>query len=515
MDSKPIIAWANDDRDAVSTWSRTRQTLLPYQVWRHEVGTDRSEDVLVFEESDPPFIRPVYKSRSDDYIVIAMNSTDASEIRLIDADQPAQEPEVFLPRQADHEYRVRHVPGWFYVISNREAHNFRLMRTPEDKIGTRSAWEEVVPHRDDVLLQDVEVFAGHVVVSERQSGLTRLRVIDRRSGEEKPIEFEDAAYTTRLHSNPQLDTSKLRFVYSSLTTPRSVIEYDMATGISKLLKQRDVLGNFDPQNYTSERLYIEARDGTQVPVSLVYRPDRRIPGKSPLYVTGYGAYGISSNPSFRTLRLSHARSRVRLRHRPRPRRPGNRRGWYEDGKLLNKSEYVQRLHRCDTRARHERAMATPTRSLPAAAVGWRFADGCHCQRSAGTLPRHHRACPVRRCDDDDAGRDDPADDRRILGMGQPAKEKVLRLHVELLTLRSGLRAGLPAYAGDDRLQDSQVQYFEPVKWVQKIRAHDTGDNFQLLRVNMETGHNGASGRYERYRVDALEYAFILHVLEKS
>lgn len=507
------LAWANDN-ETLFYVVKDPQTLLPYQVWRHEVGTDRSDDVLVYEETDPAFFTSLYKSRSDDYIVIAVNSTESSEIRLIDADRPEQEPEVFLPRQANHEYRVRHVPGWFYVISNRDAHNFRLMRTPEDRIGSRASWEEVVPHRDDVLLQDVEVFADHVVVSERKSGLTRLRVIDRRSGEDKPIDFQDPAYTARLHSNPELDTSKLRFVYSSLTTPRSVIEYDMATGTSKLLKQREVLGSFDPQNYESERVYIEARDGTQVPVSLVYRPDRRVPGKSPLYLTGYGAYGISSNPSFHSLRLSlldrgfvyaivHVRGGQDMG-----------RSWYEDGKLLNKwntfNDFIDA-----TRELVSQGYGHPDKVF----AGGGSAGGLLMGVIANEVPELYRGiiAHVPFVDVMTTMLDEsiPLTTGEYSEWGDPRQEKYYEYMLSYSPYDQVSEQNYPHMLVTTGLWDSQVQYFEPVKWVQSIRAHDTGDNFQLLQIDMETGHNGASGRYERYRVDALEYAFILHILERT
>ncbi len=505
------IAWANDNRTFFYV-VKDPQTLLPYQVWRHEVGTPRSADVLVYEETDPTFYTSVYKSRSDDFIVIAINSTDTSEIRLIDADRIEGPPKVFLPRQPGHEYRVRHVPGWFYVITNWDAHDFRLMRTRESNIGSRSGWEEVVAHRDGILLQDVEVFAGHIVVSERESGLTQLRVIDRRNGEERPIEFQDPAYTARLHSNPELDTTRLRFVYSSLKTPESVIEYDMATGASKLLKQDEVIGRFDAQDYVSERIYVMARDGVEVPVSLVYRPDRFKAGKNPLYITGYGAYGISSNPTFRTLRLSlldrgfvyaiaHVRGGQDLgRH------------WYEDGKLFNKRNTFN-----DFIDVTKGLVADGYGAADKVFAGGGSAGGLLMGVIANEAPELYRGiiAHVPFVDVMTTMLDEtiPLTTGEYSEWGDPRRPEDYAYMLGYSPYDQVRKQAYPNMLVTTGLWDSQVQYFEPVKWVQKLREHKTDDNLLLLHIDMETGHSGASARYERYRVDALEYAFILHLLD--
>lgn len=507
------IAWANDNRTLFYV-VKDPQTLLPYQVWRHEIGSPRADDVLVYEESDPAFYTSVYKSRSDDYIVIAVNSTDASEIRLISADDPASTPEVFLPRSEGLEYRIRHVPGWFYVITNWQARNFRLMRTPDAAPGGLDEWEEVVPHREDVLLQDVEVFERYVVVSERKSGLTQLRVIDRETGEQSPIEFQDEAYTARLHSNPEPSTTKLRFVYSSLTTPESVIEYDMASGASRLLKQDEVVGAFDPRDYTSERIFIEARDGTAVPVSLVYRPDRFTPGESPLYVTGYGAYGISSNPSFHTLRLSlldrgfvYAIAHVR---------GGQEMGreWYEDGKLLNKRNTFNDFIDA-TRALLDEGFGSPD----AVFAGGGSAGGLLMGVIANEAPDLYTGivAHVPFVDLMTTMLDEsiPLTTGEYSEWGDPRDPEFYDYMLGYSPYDQVREQAYPHLLVTTGLWDSQVQYFEPVKWVQKLRELKTNDNLLLLHVDMQTGHSGASARYERYRVDALEYAFILHVLRQT
>jgi len=297
------IAWAADDR-TVFYVDKDPVTLLPYRVYRHKIGVPRSEDVLVYEEMDDAFSTSVYTTRSRKYIVISLGSTDSSEIRLINADEPDSSPTVFLAGEDDHEYWLRHIDGMFYIRTNWLAENFRLMKVEEDNIGDKSGWREVIPHRQDVLLQDVEIFNHHLVVVEQINGLPQLRIITLDDGQDRIISFPDPAYTARLHSNPEVDTHLLRYVYSSLTTPESVFEFNMESGESELLKEERVLGGFDRTRYTSERRMFTARDGTSVPVSIVYRTDLFKKGKNPVYIYAYGSYGFSMNPSFLSKRLS-------------------------------------------------------------------------------------------------------------------------------------------------------------------------------------------------------------------
>lgn len=503
------IAWANDQ--TVFYVAREPETLLPYRVYRHRLGTERSSDVLVYEEHDPAFYTSVYTSRSEAFVVIAIQSTDSSEIRLIDANRPDTAPVVFLPREANHEYRIRHVSGTFYVITNWGARNFRLMGVAEDAIGDKRRWHEVIPHRPGVLLEDVEVFTDYLVVRERSGGLSHLRVIDRRSGEERDLDFADPAYTVRLHSNPEVNTDKLRYVYSSLTTPETVYEYDMSRDTTVRLKQEEIKGDFDPSSYTSERIYITARDGTDVPVSLVYRTDRREPGENPLYIYAYGSYGFPVNPSFSSLRLSlldrgfvYAIVHVR---------GGNElgRAWYEDGKLLHKKNTFTDF-------------IDATREL--VRLGYGNADRVFAAgRSAGGLLMGV-----------------VANEAPELYLGIVAHVPFVDILTTMLDVSIPLTTGEFTEWGDPRekryydymksyspydqvkaqdypnmlvttgLWDSQVQYFEPVKWVSRLRRLKTDDNLLILHVDMETGHGGASGRYERYREDALEYAFVLDLL---
>lgn len=507
------IAWAKDNV-SVFYVAKDPVTLLPYRVFRHVLGTAVEEDKLVYEETDTSFYTSVYASRSHDYVVISMQSTDTSEIRLIDADDPGSAPKMFAPREPGIEYRVRHVPGDFYVLTNWNALNYRLMRTPEAGIGDRRSWTEVIPARDEVLLQDVEVFSDYLVVNERTGGLPHLRVIHRHTGEEDTISFHDPTYTARLHSNPEIETTKLRYVYSSLTTPESVFEYDMAHNTTELLKQDEVLGGFDAARYRSERLFITARDGTQVPVSLVYRPDLRRPTENPMYIYGYGSYGISINPSFQSLRLSlldrgfvyaivHVRGGQEMG-----------RDWYREGKLLHKRNTFTDF-------------IDATRELVARGYGARdkvFAGG----GSAGGLlmgvianeaPELYRGiiAHVPFVDVVTTMLDEsiPLTSGEFDEWGDPRDKTYYDYMLSYSPYDQVKAQDYPNMFVTTGLWDSQVQYYEPVKWVSRLRKVKTDDNLLLLHIDMNTGHSGASGRYERYRIDALEYAFILDVLHRG
>ncbi|MGL4249530.1 MAG: S9 family peptidase, partial [Aeromonas sp.] len=330
------LVWANDNK-TVFYVRKHPQTLLPYQVYRHTLGTDPAQDQLVYEEKDDSFYVSLYATTSEDFIVIALSSTTTGEARLIDANVPNQSPRLFLPRQVDHEYSLDHYRGRFYVRSNKDGKNFGLYETKESPV---DRWKAVIAPNPDVLLESYALFKEWLVLEERSKGLTRLRQINWQSGDQKEIAFDDPAYVTWLAYNPEPDTSALRYGYSSMTTPASTYELDMASDKRTLLKQQPVAG-FKADQYASERLWVTTRDGVSVPVSLVYRKDKfkkeqADAPKNPLLVYGYGSYGASMDPDFSSSRLSlldrgfvyaiaHIRGGEELgRH------------WYEDGKLLKK-----------------------------------------------------------------------------------------------------------------------------------------------------------------------------------
>jgi oligopeptidase B len=331
--------WANDNK----TYFYTRQhpqTLRWHQTFKHLLGTDPSEDELIYEEPDEEFSTFVFKTKSEKYLVIASEQTLSSEYRYLDADDPDSEPRIFLPREPDHEYSLDHFEDRFLVRTNWQAKNFRLMEAPiggPGKSSDKDAWTELIGHRDDVLLGGFEIFRDHLVISERKGGLIQMRIRPWDGGEEHYVDFGEPAYLTYFGDNPEMDTTVLRYGYESLTTPDSVFDYDMVSREKSLLKEERVLGGFDKGNYKTERLEATARDGTLVPISLVYRPDMfEGDGSNPLLLYGYGSYGSSMDAYFRSDRLSlidrgfvyaiaHIRGGQELG-----------RQWYEDGKLLEK-----------------------------------------------------------------------------------------------------------------------------------------------------------------------------------
>jgi oligopeptidase B len=505
----PSIAWAADNRTVFYVDKHPR-TLLPFKVYRHKLGTPRKDDVLVYEEPDDAFYTSVYTTRSRQYVVISMGSTDSAEIRLINADEPESTPRIFLAREDNHEYRLRHVDGMFYIRTNWQAENFRLMKVEDDNLGDKSQWQEVIPNRANVLLRDVEVFSDYLVVVEQINGLPQLRVISLDGGEDRLVSFPDPAYTVRLHSNPEVGTNLLRYVYSSLTTPESVFEFDMKSGRSELLKEEKVLGGFDSSRYRSERRMFTARDGTRVPVSLVYRADLYKKGTNPAYIYAYGSYGFSMDPSFLSKRLSlldrgfvyaivHVRGGEELG-----------RQWYEDGKLLHKkntfNDFID-----GSKFLVEEGYADAARLFAAGGS----AGGLLMGVVANEAPELYKGiiADVPFVDVITTMLDEsiPLTTGEFNEWGDPKDKQYYDYMLSYSPYDQVKAQGYPNMLVTTGLFDSQVQYFEPVKWVSRLRRVKQDDNLLLIDIDMDTGHGGASGRYTRHRLDALEYAFILEL----
>ncbi len=506
------IAWAEDNQTLFYV-AKDAQTLLPYRVYRHRLGTDVKDDVLVYEETDPTYYTSVYKSRSNRFVLISMQSTDSTEVRLIDASNPTASPVPFLDREPGHEYRIRHVPDNFFVVTNLDAPNYRVMQVPEAALNDSGAWMEVVAHQPDVLIEDFEVFDGFLVLLEREAGLSRIRVVNRSDGTSKQIRFPDPAYSARLHANPNVSATVLRYGYSSLITPQSVFEHDMVEDQSRLLKQDVVAGGYDPERYATERIFYTARDGTEVPITLVYRKDLRKPFENPLYLTGYGAYGLSSMPYFSSLKLSlldrgfvygivHVRGGDEMG-----------RAWYEAGRLQHKwntfNDFIDA-----TRALVKAGYGAPDKVFASGAS----AGGLLMGVIANEAPELYRGIvaevPFVDVITSMADPTIPLTVGEYSEWGNPNDKTAYRYMLSYSPYDQVAARDYPHMLVTTGLYDSQVQYYEPVKWVSKLRRMKTDDNLLLLQVDMDTGHGGASGRYERYRAEALQYAFILHVLGK-
>ncbi len=505
------LEWANDDRTLFYT-KQDPETLRWDRVLRHTLGTDPSEDVLVYHEADSTFWARVGRTKSRQYVMIASEHTLSSEYRFVDAFQPHGEFTVFHPRERGLEYAVDHYRDHFYVRTNLDARNFRLMRTPVNATA-KEHWEEVIPHREEVLLRGFEIFKDHLVVAERSEGLVQLRIMPWDGSGEHYLEFGEPAYDAWITGavdrlNPTLDTKLLRYGYTSMTTPNSWYDYDMETRDKVLLKRDEVLGDFDPSDYRTERLWAPATDGVRVPISVVYRADTPLDGSAPLLVYGYGSYGYSMDASFSASRLSlldrgfvYAIAHVR---------GGQEMGrwWYEDGKLLKKKNTFTDFIAVAEHLVAERyadpglvfAMGGSAGGLLMGAVTNMRPDLWN-----GVVAEVPFVDVITTMLDDSI----PLTTGEFDEWGNPDEEEFYDYMLSYSPYDQVEAKEYPNLLVTTGLHDSQVQYWEPAKWVAKLRATKTDDNLLLLKTNMEAGHGGASGRYRRYREIAFVYAFLL------
>jgi len=501
------MAWAADSRHLFYT-RKDGETLRSNAICRHLLGTPESKDFTVFEEGDETFTTFVYKSKSRKYLVIGSSSTMTTEYRVLEADRPTGDFRVVQPRERGLEYSIAHFEGHFYIITNLDATNFRLMKTPVGQT-TREHWEEVIPHREDVFLEGIEIFRDHLVVEERKEGLVKLRVMPWEGAGEHVVEMEEEVYTAWTSVNPEFDSHVLRYGYSSLTTPRSVLDYDMNSRKKSLMKQDEVVGGeFDPGNYEAKRLYATAADGKKIPMSLVCRKGTNLDRNNPTLIYGYGSYGYSRDPGFSSARLSlldrgfvyviaHIRG-GQVKGRP----------WYEDGKLFNKMNTFTDFIACSeevirsgyTSPEKLFAMGGSAGGLLMGAVINLRPDLYH-----GVVAAVPFVDVVTTMLDDDI----PLTTGEYDEWGNPNDEDYYRYMLSYSPYDQVEEKEYPHLLVTTGLHDSQVQYWEPAKWVAKLRDMKKGDNLLLLYCNMETGHGGASGRFEQFRETAMEYAFLL------
>ncbi|UBM39136.1 S9 family peptidase [Hafnia paralvei] len=495
--------WTNDSASLYYV-RKHPQTLLPYQVYRHRLGTSVADDQLIYEETDDTFYVGLEKTISNKYILIHISSTTTSEILMLDADDTDATPQTFLTRRRDHEYSLDHYRDTFYIRSNKEGKNFGLYQSAS---ADEKAWQPIICARDDVMLEGFSLFKDWLVVEEREQGLTHLRQIHWQSGEEKHIRFDDPTYMTWLSFNPEPDTALLRYGYSSMTTPSSVFQIDLDSGERTLLKQQEVK-NFDSGAYRSERLWVSAHDGVQVPVSIVYRQDMFKAGQNPVLVYGYGSYGSSMDPAFSISRLSlldrgfvfalaHIRGGADLGQQ-----------WYEDGKLLHKqntfSDFISvTQHLVDEQYVNPKqvyAMGGSAGGLLMGAVVNQAPQLYH--GIVAQVPfvdvvttMLDESIPLTTGEYDEWGNPNDAEYYHYIKQYSPYDQVKAQDYPHMLVTTG--------------LHDSQVQYWEPAKWVAKLRDMKTDNNQLLLYTDMDAGHGGKSGRFKAYEDIALEYAFIL------
>lgn len=500
--------WANDNKTLFYT-KKDEQTLRSNQIFKHILGTDPAEDQLVYEEKDETFNTYIYKSKSKKYLIIGSNSTLTSEYRILEADSPEGEFRVFTPKQRGLEYGISHYEDHFFILTNKDrATNFKLMKTPVDKTSAEN-WMEVIPHRDDYLLEDIDIFKEYLVVSERNNGLNKIKITRWDNGNSYYLPFDNETYTSYTSINPDFDTNILRYTYNSLNTPTSVIDFNMETREKTVLKEQEVLGgDFDKNNYVTERIWAPAGDGTQIPVSLIYRKELEKDGDNPLLQYAYGSYGSTIDPYFSSVRLSlldrgfiyaiaHIRGGEYLGRK-----------WYEDGKLLNKkntfTDFIDvswyLIEQKYTSEKHLYAMGGSAGGLLMGVI-----VNMAPQLYNGVIAAVPFVDVVTTMFDDSI----PLTTGEYDEWGNPHEREFYEYMLSYSPYDNVKAQDYPNMLITTALHDSQVQYWEPAKWVAKLREMKTDDNILLLHTNMDAGHGGSSGRFEALKEVAEEYAFLL------
>ena len=499
--------WANDNK-TVFYATKDPVTLRQDKIYKHILGTDQSKDQLVFNETDETFSCFVYKSKSEKYLMLGSSQTLSTEYRYLDADKPDGTWKVIQPRQKDLEYGVDHYKDHFYIRTNLNARNFKLVKTPVTAT-TKENWVDVIPHRDSVLFQNFELFKDYLVLEERLNGMRTIRIMNWNGENDHYIEFNDPAYMAYPTTNLDFNTNILRYGYTSLTTPNSTIEYNMDTKEQVILKEEEIMDpEFSKENYISERLYASARDGVKVPISLVYRKGVQLNNTTPLLLYSYGSYGGSSEPTFRSDRLSlldrgfiFAIAHVR---------GGQEMGryWYEDGKLLKKKNTFYDFIDCGeflvdqgyTNPEHLYALGGSAGGLLMGAIAnmkpelWKgivaevpFVDV--------VTTMLDETIPLTTFEFDEWGNPKIKEYYDYMKSYSPYDNVEAKAYPNML-ITTGY-------------WDSQVQYWEPAKWIAKLRELKTDNNLLIMDCDMESGHGGASGRFKRYESTALNYAFYL------
>jgi oligopeptidase B len=499
------VAWADDNRTLLYV-EKDPVTLLGRRVRRHLLGS-AGEDPVLYEEPDESFDLSVERSKSEQYLFIASESTTSSEWRHARTDDAAFDFKVVLPREEDHEYQVDHLDDRLLIRTNWQALNFRIVDVPIAAAADRTRWRDVVAHDPAVFVQDFDLFRTFLAVSERSGGLLKIRV--QRWGEAPfHLTADDPAYTMALSSNPELDTTQLRYVYTSMTTPGTTYRYDLADGSRELLKREPVLGDFDPANYASEFVWVPARDGERIPVSIVYRRGVALNGSAPLYQYGYGSYGLSIDPSFSSARLSlldrgfvfaiaHVRGGQELGRR-----------WYDSGRLEHKwNTFNDFVDVTDYLVAHGYGARDKVFAAGGSAGGLLMGviANVAADRYAGLVAHVPFVDIVTTMLDTSI----PLTTLEYDEWGNPNEADAYAYMLSYSPYDNIRRQPYPAMLVTTGLWDSQVQYFEPAKWVARLRTLNTGNQPLLLHVNLEAGHGGKSGRYEHMREVAREYGFVI------
>ena len=500
------MEWGNDNRTLLYA-RQDPETLRSFQIYRHVLGTEPDQDELVYEEPDETFSVFVTKSKSKRFLMIGLHQTVSSEYWYVNADTPGETFQVFHPRERGHEYDVDHLGEHFFIRTNDQAKNFRLMKT-EAHDTSKTQWQEVIPHRDDVFFEGFELFREYMVVEERQQGLIHLRILPNSGEQHHELDFGEPAYLAALGDNFEIDTPYLRYGYTSMTTPMTIYDYHMATREKVFLKQEEVLGDFQISHYQTERLFAPAADGTLIPISLVYRKGFSKNGSSPLLLYGYGSYGASMDASFSSSRLSlldrgfvYALAHIR---------GGEELGrqWYENGKLIQKKNTFTDFIACaEFLSQQGYANSHKFYAMGGSAGGLLMGAVMNMRPELfhGMVAQVPFVDVVTTMLDPNI----PLTTGEYDEWGDPNQRDYYDYMLSYSPYDNVKATAYPHLLVTAGLHDSQVQYWEPAKWVAKLRALKTDQHRLLLKTNLEAGHSGASGRFKRYEETAMIYAFLL------
>ncbi|HEY9048702.1 MAG TPA: S9 family peptidase [Ohtaekwangia sp.] len=501
------LVWFNDNKTILYVLTDP-ETLIGNKVYKHTLGTDPAKDELIYTEKDSTLECSVYKSKSEKYIFIASGRTDAQFMQALEADNPKAKPVIVEPLQANVKYTVDHANDKFYILTNLDASNYRLVETPVTHPG-KAFWKDVIPHRDNIFIETFELFKDYLVLEETTEGLNKIRTIKWSDKSENFINFEESAYYAGLSGNPEFNTSTLRYNYQSMTTPNSVYDYDMNTHEKKLLKEKEVLGGFNKNDYQTERVMAKARDGVSIPISIVYRKDKfKKDGTNPCLQYAYGSYGISMIPFFDSQRLSllnrgfvYAIAHIR---------GGQEMGgkWYEDGKMLHKKNTFTDFVDCSEYLVNEKYAAKDKLFANGGSAGGLLMGAITNMRPdlyKGVVADVPFVDVITTMMDETI----PLTSFEWKEWGNPNIREEYEYMLSYSPYDNVEKKAYPNLLVTTGLHDSQVQYWEPAKWVAKLRTMKTDKNLLLFKTNMSAGHGGSSGRFQALKDEALIDAFIL------
>ncbi|MBD3223941.1 MAG: prolyl oligopeptidase family serine peptidase [Caldithrix sp.] len=503
------VEWGNDDKTLF--YNTLDDAKRPYSVYRHKLGQPVDKDELLYQEEDEKFFLDISKTRSNRYILLNMESKTTTEVRYLNADQPSGTFKLLQKRVPGMEYYVAHHSQYFYIYMNKDAINFKLVKTPVRQTAMEN-WQTVIPHRQNIMINGIDLFQDYIVVYERKDGLKQIHIREIGADKGYYIDFTEPAYATYAHSNPQFKSEWLRFTYTSLKTPNSVYEYNMRTQERILKKQKEVLGGYDPDDYQIERVYAKAVDGTKIPLSIIYKKGIEKNGNHPTLLYGYGSYGISVDPTFSSNRFSlidrgfiYAIAHIR---------GGGEMGrpWYENGKMLNKKNTFNDFIACAEYLINQNYTNSRQLAIRGGSAGGLLMGAVMNQRPDlfEVVVAHVPFVDVINTMLDETI---PLTVTEYEEWGNPNKEKYYHYMKSYAPYENVQKQKYPHILVTAGLNDPRVQYWEPAKWTAKLRDRKIDNNTLVLKTNMGAGHGGASGRYDYLKEKAYEFAFIIKYLD--